>query len=158
VTIKIGNVAARLGTTVRTLRFYEEQGLVRPRRTAGGTRVYSQDDERRFAAILALVRLGFSVQTLVDLAGVRPESLSGDQARQAVQSRLRTMDASLAEQSMRIQEQRRDIARALSFVELCRGCSQRPTRVACDHCEISTGRGEISIMQVIWDEPAPEPT
>jgi DNA-binding transcriptional MerR regulator len=39
VTRKIGAIAARLGITIRTLCFYEEQGLVHPRRTPGGTRV-----------------------------------------------------------------------------------------------------------------------
>ena len=43
--LKIGAIAQRLGTTVRTLRFYEENGLVHPGRTPGGTRLYTEANE-----------------------------------------------------------------------------------------------------------------
>jgi DNA-binding transcriptional MerR regulator len=69
--MKIGAIAAQLGTTVRTLRFYEEQGLVQPRRTPGGTRVYDEADVARFAVILVLARLGFPLHELAALAAVR---------------------------------------------------------------------------------------
>ena len=39
--LKIGDVARQLGTTARTLRYYEEQGLLTPPRTAKGTRLYA---------------------------------------------------------------------------------------------------------------------
>lgn len=55
--MKIGAIAERLGTTVRTLRFYEEQGLVHPHRSPRGTRLYDEEQEARFAALLALTRL-----------------------------------------------------------------------------------------------------
>ena len=44
---KIGQVADALGTTPRTLRFYEEQGLLTPRRTERGTRLYTAHDWER---------------------------------------------------------------------------------------------------------------
>ena len=49
-TTKIGVIAERLGTTVRTLRFYEERGLVHPHRSPKGTRLYDEEQEARAAA------------------------------------------------------------------------------------------------------------
>jgi DNA-binding transcriptional MerR regulator len=154
VTRKIGAIAERLGTTVRTLRFYEEQGLVHPRRTPGGTRVYDAQDEQRFAALLALARLGFSLETLAHLAGIRPASSTGDEASHRVGEKLQSMDVELEERARAIERQRADIKRARAFVQGCHGCRQRPVRAVCDACEISRGFGDIGILRVVWDEPA----
>lgn len=149
---KIGAIAERLGTTVRTLRFYEEQGLVHPRRTPGGTRLYDNEDEARFAALLALARLGFSLDTLASLAGIRPASCTGDEASRVARSRLQEMDAELKAQSEAIDSQRADIERAQAFLARCRGCRRRPMREVCDLCEVSAGLEGIAVMRVVWDE------
>ena len=61
----ISVVAELLGVHPQTLRLYEREGYVRPRRTSGGTRVYSESDVDTVRRILHLTRdLG------VNLAGV----------------------------------------------------------------------------------------
>ena len=56
------SVAAELaGVTVRSLRLYERHQLIRPSRTAGGTRRYSQDDLRRLRRITELIADGVNL-------------------------------------------------------------------------------------------------
>jgi DNA-binding transcriptional MerR regulator len=56
--LQIGEVAERTGVTQRTLRFYEEKGLLRPpTRMEGGFRLYSEDDVRRVDHIRRLQNL-----------------------------------------------------------------------------------------------------
>jgi DNA-binding transcriptional MerR regulator len=56
--LQIGEVAERAGVTQRTLRFYEEKGLLRPpTRMDGGFRLYSEDDVRRVKHIRRLQNL-----------------------------------------------------------------------------------------------------
>lgn len=53
--LQIGEVAERAGVTQRTLRFYEEKGLLRPpTRMDGGFRLYSEEDVRRVKHIRRL--------------------------------------------------------------------------------------------------------
>lgn len=53
--LQIGEVAERTGVTQRTLRFYEEKGLLHPpTRMEGGFRLYSEDDVRRVKHIRRL--------------------------------------------------------------------------------------------------------
>jgi DNA-binding transcriptional MerR regulator len=59
----VTQLSAELGITVRTLHFYEAQGLLTPRR-AGNTRVYSQRDRGRMILILRGKRLGFSIREI----------------------------------------------------------------------------------------------
>ncbi len=155
-TVKIGTIAERLGTTVRTLRFYEEQGLVHPRRTPGGTRLYDEEDEERFAALLAFARLGFSLEALSSLAGIRAASRTGDEASREVASQLNSMDAELEAHSLAIEQQRADIQRAQAFLLGCHGCQRKPTRTVCDSCDVSAGISDIAVMRVVWDERSPD--
>jgi DNA-binding transcriptional MerR regulator len=56
--LQIGEVAERTGVTQRTLRFYEEKGLLKPpSRLEGGFRLYSEDDVRRVEQIKRLQTL-----------------------------------------------------------------------------------------------------
>ncbi|WP_201217602.1 MerR family transcriptional regulator [Halochromatium roseum] len=151
--MKIGAIAEQLGTTVRTLRFYEEQGLVQPRRTPGGTRLYDEADVARFAAVLALARLGFSLQEVAALAAVRAQHDTGDAASRDVLARLRAMDQSLAEQAAAIERQRCDLAQAQALVRRCQGCRQRPERAVCDQCEVSHGVSGSQVLQLVWEAP-----
>lgn len=48
-------VSEMVGTGVQNLRLYERRGLVTPKRTLGGTRLYSQDDVDRMRRIVALL-------------------------------------------------------------------------------------------------------
>jgi DNA-binding transcriptional MerR regulator len=56
----IGELAREFGVTLRALRFYENKGLVNPRRN-GNARIYSRSDRSRLAAILAGKKLGFTL-------------------------------------------------------------------------------------------------
>jgi len=59
----VTQLAAELGVTVRTLHFYETQGLIAPQR-AGHTRVYTQRERARLVLILRGKRLGFSIREI----------------------------------------------------------------------------------------------
>ena len=65
----ISEVAQRTGLTQRTLRYYEEIGLLDPpQRMEGGFRLYSEDDIQRITRIVELKRLlGFSLLEIKEL-------------------------------------------------------------------------------------------
>lgn len=84
--------ARRLGVTVKALRLYEARGLVTPTRTNTGWRVYGPEAMARLHQILALKRLGLSLQRIgALLAGralsldavlaLQEQALAGDRAR-----------------------------------------------------------------------------
>lgn len=68
--------AGRFGVTPRALRVYEKAGLLKPRRTASGWRVYGRAEADRLYRIMALKSLGLSLAqigdalNLTDLSGV----------------------------------------------------------------------------------------
>jgi len=70
----IKEVARQLGVTHRTLRFYEDKGLIEPQRV-GNTRIYSRREVARMQLILRGKRLGFTIREIkefLDLYDVDP--------------------------------------------------------------------------------------
>ncbi|MEX6504913.1 MerR family DNA-binding transcriptional regulator [Jiella sp. M17.18] len=68
-TFRIGDLAQEFGVTLRTLRFYEDRGLLAPERR-GTTRLYSRRDRTRLRLILLAKTLGFSLteaKQLIDI-------------------------------------------------------------------------------------------
>ncbi len=93
--LQIGEVAQRTGVTQRTLRFYEEKGLLRPpSRMDGGFRLYSEDDVKRVEHIRRLQDLlGISLADIKDMVDAdevlrelrsqyRPESAIAEKRKQ----------------------------------------------------------------------------
>ncbi|GAA4949781.1 MerR family transcriptional regulator [Actinoplanes utahensis] len=72
--MRVGELARRTGTTIRALRYYEQTGLVVPRRLGNGYRDYEPIAERQVARIRELMALGLTVEE------TRPfvESLAND--------------------------------------------------------------------------------
>lgn len=72
--IKIGELASSLGVTTRTIRYYEEIGLMpRPSRRDSGVRVYSPDEVLRLRFILKLKEIGITLEEMRELASIYEE-------------------------------------------------------------------------------------
>lgn len=61
--IRIGDLAKQFGVTLRTLRFYEDKGLLTPKRE-GNQRLYSQRDVTRLRLITLGTKVGFSLREI----------------------------------------------------------------------------------------------
>jgi DNA-binding transcriptional MerR regulator len=86
--LRIGDVAKLAGTTPRTIRYYEEIGLLpeAPERPSGGHRLYTHAEVERLREIMRLKELlGVSLDELKDL-------LTAEEARAAVRAELRRDD------------------------------------------------------------------
>lgn len=82
--MRIGDAAAALGVTTRTLRYYEQRGLVTARRTASGQREYGEEDVRRLHAVRELLDSGLTigdVRRLIDILDALPDRPKAAQVR-----------------------------------------------------------------------------
>ena len=63
-----GEIAKLCGVTVRTVQYYDRQGILVPSRTSeGGRRLYSDDDLQKMKLICYLRQLGFSLKAISSL-------------------------------------------------------------------------------------------
>ena len=76
---QIGELSRSLGITARTLRLYEQLGLIAPpQRTDGGIRYYTQEDIRRVKFVLKVKELGLSLKQMQELAEIYRETKMPD--------------------------------------------------------------------------------
>jgi DNA-binding transcriptional MerR regulator len=69
---QIGEVAERVDLSLRTVRYYEEVGLISPeRRTDGGFRLYTEANIERLLTIKQMKPLGFSLEEMRELLEAR---------------------------------------------------------------------------------------
>ncbi|MGW3109676.1 MerR family transcriptional regulator [Streptomyces sp. NPDC001100] len=69
--MRIGELAARTGVSVRSLRYYEEQGLLVSTRSGGGQRHFTEHDIERVDFIQRLYVAGLSSRTIMELMPCR---------------------------------------------------------------------------------------
>lgn len=103
--LQIGQVAERTGLSLRTIRFYEENGLVRPTtRTDGGFRLYSDDDVARLEVIKRMKPLGFRLEEMQELLTLLTE-LDGHPSDTALIDRLRMFHEAAEARVLALREQ-----------------------------------------------------
>jgi DNA-binding transcriptional MerR regulator len=95
--LTIRDAAERLQVTPRTLKYYEERGLVTPNRSEGRYRLYSEQDLEKFERILRLRSLGFSLQGIVEMLK-RPMETLGEGRTGYSASSLREIEQALSQQ------------------------------------------------------------
>lgn len=90
--------ARRLGISIKALRHYERRGLVNPRRTERGWRLYAEEDIERLSQALAFRAMGFGLSQIANLLDAEPGDLAAALAVQEEQLRDRrqALDEALA--------------------------------------------------------------
>lgn len=66
----ISQIAAELDISTRAIRFYEEKGLITPKRTKGNQRIYTPRNKARLKLILRGKRFGFSLNEISEMIGM----------------------------------------------------------------------------------------
>ena len=105
-TYLIGDLAREFGVTLRTLRFYEDRGLLSPRRE-GTARIYDARDRSRLSVILKGKQLGF---TLTEIRAMVAEERAGE----APAANLKLSLAQVEDQIAHLEQQKVEIEQALA--------------------------------------------
>jgi DNA-binding transcriptional MerR regulator len=111
--LRIGDVARLVGTTPRTIRYYEEIGLLAqaPARPSGQHRLYTAQEVERLREVMRLKHLlGVSLEELKTL-------LTAEEARAAVRAQLRREDVDRERRRELLIEARGHLERQLELVE-----------------------------------------
>lgn len=86
---RIGEIARLSSLTERTIRYYEEQGIIKARRSEGGQRWYTDEDLVYLKRIIELKGLGFSIQEIRRIFEMKDSDRSGNLRREALLSEYR---------------------------------------------------------------------
>ena len=140
--LKIGDFARIAETNLRTLRYYEELGLISPAsRSQGGFRYYRRTDINRVQMIRDLQELGLQLERIRELMAARSADEPREQFFKRVREALEEQDRLLHERMQALGEQRKKVAQALHKIGECRHCQHSPNAEN-NHCEPCATTGE----------------
>jgi DNA-binding transcriptional MerR regulator len=72
----ISELASEFDISPRSIRFYEEKGLISPQRTKGNQRKYTRRDRARLKLILRGKRFGYSLEEIAEMIGMTDADIS----------------------------------------------------------------------------------
>jgi DNA-binding transcriptional MerR regulator len=133
--LTIGKVAQRTGLPAKTIRFYEEEGLLpEPRRSDTGYRLYSHNDVARLQLVRRIRLLGVDLATIKTLADkVLSESCGdfADDLTEVLGRQLSEIDTRISE----LTELRGEIVQLTEHViHCCEGCDPDQMASECSYC------------------------
>jgi DNA-binding transcriptional MerR regulator len=112
---RIGDLAKEFDLTLRTLRFYEDRGLLKPARK-GNTRLYSRRDRARLKLIVSGRKVGFSVREIKQMIDLyEPQGNNVRQLKVALQKATKQMER-LTKQREAIDEAIGELSQSMAIV------------------------------------------
>ena len=134
--LQIGEFAKRADTNLRTLRYYEELGLIKPaRRSSGGFRHYSPDQLKRVEGIKRLQGLGLSLNEVQEIMTPALSELTG--VVHQIQGGLDKQIELAGNRIASLQTELDELLAARMKLEDCRTCDHDLGTAACDACAVA---------------------
>jgi DNA-binding transcriptional MerR regulator len=147
--LKIGEFARRAGVSLRTLRYYEELGLLQPTsRTRGKFRCYREGDLHRLRLIQSLQELGLRLERIGRLLDTPDPEVDHEGFLVQVRSALAEEEELFEQQIARLGLEREKIRTARAKLAECDTCEHVPTDANnhCDPCRV-TGRALPDVLR-----------
>ena len=121
--LKIGDLAHLVGVTPRTLRYYEDLGLIQPHtRSAGKFRLYGNDQLTRLRSVLALKRAGLGLEQICECRRLARQSGSAQEVARGLRSLLEERTRSVQVKIVELQESLSELNRTRVILDVCCRC------------------------------------
>lgn len=147
-----GEMARLTKSTLRTVRFYEEQGLLDPvARTEGGHRLFRETELEKLRLMSNLRTAGFGldeVREIVDLK--RGHSTGAEAARSAIQE-LGKKIAQMHERVRLLSRLAAELEASRRQLDACTSCEDTRFPLNCGQCHVMTSTPLAKALRVLWD-------
>lgn len=147
--MKIGELAKKLRTSARTIRYYEELGIIEPiTRSKGGFRLYSDKELKKIQMVQTLQHLDFSLTRIRDLFTIRRGKSTGKEAAFAIREVLEEQLQEAENKIAQYLQMKEAIHVGIDLVNDCakQGCCKKPSAEVCQQCEIVQSRPELPLL------------
>ena len=132
--LQIGEFAKAAGTTLRTVRYYEELDLIKPTvRSTGGFRFYNRHQLERVLAIKKLQNMGLSLAEIRDVMNVRSQCQSARMADLMVKA-LDRQRAAIQQKIAELETHLQQVTVAADRLKQCAACEVE-LGLHCDPCQ-----------------------
>lgn len=131
---QIGDVAKRLNISQRTVRYYEELGLITTERTQSGYRVFNESQMEKLKTILALKEIGMPLEEISRLLHLKRHGAAGSETAPQILGYLKAKIAELKNTVKKYNLLIGELEQVIKIVENCRECNNQTTELVCEKC------------------------
>lgn len=151
VQLSSGDMARGCVTTVRTVRFYEEAGLIEPvARSEGGHRMYQPEQLLKLQLIMDLREAGLSLQDIKSLFELKDRCGSAEEASAEMASALEAQIECMQRKISVLRRLREELASMVATIRECRTCDAPEFKAQCDGCDVMNRPDLPRAMRLLW--------
>jgi len=144
--MRIGDLAKKAGTTMRTIRYYEQLGLIRPvGRTKGGFRLYEEDELRKLKLIKSLQLLDIPLAQVKAFFDQRKRGRTAAEIAPPIRHILQAQLAQMEQRVVQYRNMQDSLRQTLEILGYCARCPREPGPDVCSICPAITSRAEIPL-------------
>lgn len=146
-----GEMARLSDTTHRTVRFYEEEGLITPvSRTEGRHRLFSRDALLRLQLALDLREAGLSIDSIRQLFALKDESNNAAEATAKMSGVLEDQIDDLQKRVEKLRRLQSELVAMLDVIGGCTACVDKRFPLDCHSCRLLERPGLPRAVRVLW--------
>ncbi len=146
-----GEMARRSSNTLRTVRFYEEEGILRPvRRTDGGHRLFDPPELERLMLVTDMRSAGLSLDEIKQILEVKRGAACGSVAAKRATELLGHRSDELREKLAVLARLRDDLGHTTDLMTTCIDCHDTNFPSRCESCPVMADRSLPRSMRVLW--------
>jgi len=148
-----GDMARLSQSTLRTVRFYEQEGLIEPeRRSACGHRLFSGRELLKLQLALDLREAGLSLQNIKDLFCLKSDCACPEEASQRMSHVLTEQIDTMQQKIAKLRKLREELTAMVSVLTECQSCDEGNFPLACGSCDVLSSPQLPRALQVLWHE------
>lgn len=147
----IGNISKELGISQRAVRYYEELGFIRPIRTEGGFRSYSEQNVACLKMLISFKELGLSLERIKSLMICDEKGLTFESIHKFTDV-LKMMRSDFETKVEKYKDGIGQIEILLNLLSNCTNCGKPSEQGTCEMCLKNQGKEITPIISSIFDE------
>lgn len=148
-----GDMARMSASTLRTVRFYEQEGLIEPqKRSQGGHRLFTRSQLHRLQLALDLREAGVSLQGIKELFCLKAGSECPESATQRMSAVLGDHIDCMQKKIAKLRRLREELASMITVISECNTCEDRTFPRGCDDCDVLENPDGPRALRVLWHD------
>ena len=148
-----GDMARLSKSTLRTVRFYEQEGLIEPeRRSSCGHRLFTGRELMKLQLALDLREAGLSLQDIKDLFCLKADCACPEEASKRMSNVLNEQIDTMQHKITKLRRLREELTAMVSVLTECQSCEEGNFPIACEQCDVVGSPHLPRALHVLWHE------
>ncbi len=148
-----GDMARLSNSTLRTVRFYEQEGLIGPeRRSDCGHRLFSGRELMKLQLALDLREAGLSLQGIKDLFCLKSGCVCPEEASHRMSDVLNEQIDTMQRKIAKLRNLREELTAMVSVLTECQSCEEGTFPLSCEKCDVLSNPQLPRALRVLWHD------